>query len=164
MRHLFGRYRVSVYRFVRRILRRDDLVDDVVADVFFEVWKRAGAFEGRSTVITWILGIARFKALSALRQRSYAALDDATIENTVDPADDPAAAFERDDTASALRSAIAALAPLHAEVVDLIYYHGRTLGEVAEILGIPENTVKTRVFAARKKLAEMLAARGIDRL
>src|SRR5467141_1960741 len=70
MRALFARHQLKVYRFVLRILRDNALAEDVVSEVFFEAWQHAGRFEGRSSVSTWILGIARHKALSACNRRS----------------------------------------------------------------------------------------------
>ena len=71
--------------------------------------------------------------------------------------------MDRSQTALTLREAIAQLSPAHREIIDLVYYHEKSVEEVAQIVGIPENTVKTRLFYARKKLAELLKAAGIER-
>jgi len=80
-----------------------------------------------------------------------------------DTSDDPEVAVQKKDTSEALRKCLTALSPEHREVVDLVYYHEKSVEEVAEIVGIPENTVKTRLFYARKKLAELLKAAGVER-
>ena len=80
-----------------------------------------------------------------------------------DTSDDPEVAVQKKDTSAALRKCLTALSSDHREIVDLVYYHEKSVEEVAEIVGIPENTVKTRLFYARKKLADLLKAAGIER-
>ena len=80
-----------------------------------------------------------------------------------DPAEDPDALLQKKDRNAVLRECLGALSAEHREIVDLVYYHEKSVQEVAEIVGIPEGTVKTRMFHARKKLAEHLASRGIER-
>jgi len=122
--------------------------------VFFDVWQQAGRFEGRSAVTTWLLSIARFKALSARRRRTDAALDE-TIETTVaDSADNAEVALEKKHHGEVLRAAMNKLSREHREIIDLVYYHEKSVDEAAKVLGIPSATVKTRMFYARKKLAE----------
>jgi len=163
MQVLYARHHVRVYRFVLRLVRNEATAEDLISEVFLDVWRQAGKFEGRSQVSTWLLSIARFKALSALRKRGEAELDDEVAEAIVDTADDPQAALEKKDTAAILRNALTALSAEHREIVDLVYYHEKSVEEVAEIVGIPEATVKTRMFYARKKLSEVLKAQGIER-
>ena len=90
-------------------------------------------------------------------------LDDETANAIEDTSDDPEVAVQKKDTSAALRKCLTGLSPEHREIVDLVYYHEKSVEEVAEIVGIPENTVKTRLFYARKKLAELLKAAGIER-
>ena len=80
-----------------------------------------------------------------------------------DPADDPETVIQKKDKGAALRECLTKLSAEHREVIDLVYYHEKSVEEVAEIVGIPENTVKTRMFYARKRLSELLKAAGIDR-
>ena len=80
MQVLFARHHVRVYRFVLRLVRNESTAEDLISEVFLDVWRQAGRFEGRSAVSTWLLAIARFKALSALRRRPEAELDDETAE------------------------------------------------------------------------------------
>jgi RNA polymerase sigma-70 factor (ECF subfamily) len=163
MQVLFARYHVRVFRFVLRVVRDESVAEDLISDVFLDVWRQAGRFERRSAVSTWILAIARFKALSAIRRKPDEELDEEAAAAIEDPSDDPEVAVEKKDKSSVLRKALSGLSAEHREVIDLVYYHEKSVEEVAEIIGIPENTVKTRMFYARKRLAELLKAAGIER-
>ncbi len=163
MQVLFARHQVRVYRFVLRLVRNEATAEDLISEVFLDVWRQAGKFEGRSAVSTWMLGIARFKALSVLRKRPEEELDDETTERIEDHADDPEVALAKKDKAAVLRECLSKLSADHREIVDLVYYPEKSVEEVAGIVGIPEATVKTRMFYARKKLSELLKEQGIDR-
>jgi RNA polymerase sigma-70 factor (ECF subfamily) len=162
MHSLFARHRTPVYRWLLRFVGNEAAAEDLVSEVFLDVWRQAGRFEGRSSVSTWLMSIARFKALSARRRRIDVELDE-TIEATLaDPANDPEAALQDKDRGELMRRAVNQLSLQHREIVDLVYYHERSIEECAEILGIPAATVKTRMFYARKKLAELVAQPGVD--
>ena len=163
MQVLFARHHVRIYRFVLRFMRDEMAAEDVISEVFLDVWRQANRFEGRSAVSTWLIAIARFKALSMLRKRREDGLDDEMAEAIEEPSDNPGIAAEKRDKGKKLRQCLAALSPEHREVIDLVYYHEKSVEEVARIVGIPENTVKTRMFYARKKLGELCKAAGIDR-
>ncbi len=161
MRTLFARHQLRMYRFVLRIVSDATLAEDVVSETFIEVWQHAGTFQGRSSVATWLLGIARYKALAAQRRRPTVSLDCKSAQNVVDPLHDPEAEVGKQDARTAIRRALTALSREHAEIIDLVYYQEKSIREIAEILGIPENTVKTRMFYARRRLAAIIAAAGI---
>ncbi len=163
MQVLYARHHVRVYRFALRLVKNESAAEDLISEIFLDVWRQAGKFEGRSAVSTWILAITRFKALSALRRRTDAELDDETAAAIEDTSDNPEEVVAKKDTGDVLRKCLSALSAEHREVIDLVYYHEKSVEEVAEIVGIPENTVKTRLFYARKKLAELLKAAGIER-
>ena len=163
MQVLYGRHHVRVFRFVLRLVRNEATAEDLISEVFLDVWRQAGQFEGRSAVTTWLLSIARFKALSAMRKRSDEELDEEQAEAIADDSDDPEVAVQKKDKSDALRRCLTALSAEHREVIDLVYYHEKSVEEVAEIVGIPEATVKTRMFYARKKLAEILKENGVER-
>ncbi len=163
MQVLFARHHVRVYRFVLRLVGNQSVAEDLISEVFLDVWRQADRFEGRSAVSTWVLAIARFKALSALRKKPEEELDEETASAIEDPTDDPEVAMQKKDKSQVLRKCLQALSPEHREIIDLVYYHEKSVEEVAEIVGIPENTVKTRMFYARKKLAELLKAAGVER-
>ncbi len=163
MRVLFARHNVRVHRFVWRIVGDGDLAEDIVNEVFVEIWRSAGRFDGNSQVSTWILGIARFKALSALRRRKDDALDGVAAEAIPDTADDPEVAAQKMDRVAIMRECMSHLSRAHREIIDLVYYHDKSIDEAAEIVGIPTNTVKTRMFHARKRMSELLRQAGVDR-
>jgi RNA polymerase sigma-70 factor, ECF subfamily len=163
MQVLFARHHVRVFRFVVRLVRNETTAEDLISEVFLDVWRQANRFEGRSAVSTWLLAIARFKALSALRRRPEEELDEDTAGAIEDPSDDPEIVLEKKDKSALIRKCLTGLSAEHREIIDLVYYHEKSVEEVAEIVGIPENTVKTRMFYARKKLAELLKAEGIER-
>ena len=139
-----------------RFVGNETVAEDLLSDVFFDVWQQAGRFEGRAAVATWLLSIARFKALSARRRRTHAELDE-TIEATVaDSADNPEIALQKKSRSELVRTALMKLSPDHRDIIDLVYYHEKSVEDCALILGIPAATVKTRMFYARKKLAEQV--------
>jgi RNA polymerase sigma-70 factor (ECF subfamily) len=160
---LYARHHVRVYRFVLRLVRNEATAEDLISDVFLDVWRQAAKFEGRSAVSTWMLSIARFKALSVLRRRPEEELDEETADTIADQADDPEVVLAKKDKGAVLRQCLTKLSAEHREIVDLVYYHEKSVVEVAGIVGIPEATVKTRMFYARKKLSELLKEQGIDR-
>jgi len=163
MRALFARHQVKVYRFALRIVRDAALAEDVVSETFIDAWQHAGRFEGRSSVLTWLLGIARHKALTAANRRPTESLDCEQAQSVVDAASDPEAELGDKDRGAVIRRCLQSLSPEHAEIIDLVYYQEKSIKEIVEILGIPDNTVKTRMFYARKRLAALVAAEGIDR-
>ena len=163
MQVLFARHHVRVYRFVLRLVREETKAEDLISEVFLDVWRQADRFEGRSAVSTWLLAIARFKALSALRRRPDEELDEEAAEAIEDPGDDPEQALAKKDKSAVIRKCLEGLSADHREIIDLVYYHDKSVEEVAQIVSIPENTVKTRMFYARKRLAELLKAAGIER-
>ena len=161
MHVLFARHNVRVYRFIARLVG-DGVAEDLTSEVFLDVWRNAGRFEGRSQVSTWILAIAHYKALSHLRSRTADCLDDDAAEAIEDPADDPSRSLEKTDTGALLRKCMGQLSLAQREVIDLVYYHERSMEEVADILQIPEPTVRTRMFYARKRLKDLLRTHGVD--
>jgi RNA polymerase sigma-70 factor (ECF subfamily) len=160
---LYSRHHVRIFRFALRFLNDEAAAEDTVSEVFIDVWRQAERFEGRSQVTTWLLAIARNKALSLLRRRSSEELDDEVAEFIEDPSDNPEAAMLKSQRASVLQDCLTQLSPAHREIVDLVYYHEKSVEEVAEIISVPANTVKTRMFYARKRIGELMAAKGISR-
>jgi RNA polymerase sigma-70 factor (ECF subfamily) len=161
MAALMARYQTRVFRFVLRYVGSRELAEDVVREVFFAAWQSAPRFESRSSVSTWLLAIARYRALSA-RQQSGAPSDPMTDElaaTIADPTDLPDVAIERRQSIEQLRECLAMLPPSDGALFDLVYYHEKSLREVAEILGVPINTVKTRMVRARRRLAALMVAR-----
>jgi len=135
-----------------------DRADELTSDVLLEVWKSAGRFKGESRPSTWIFGIARHKALSSVRRSEPATVEVEEIQNVPDAGEAQDAMLITADMKHAVRSALAALSPQHREVMELTFYEGFSYPEIAEIVKCPVNTVKTRMFHARKQLRERLEA------
>ena len=162
---LFSTYGERVFRYAYRMISDVSRAEEVTNDVMMEIWKNAGKFEGRSKVSTWILGITRHLALNAVRGKK---LDTMDIDDAPEIADDSqsaqAGALARDTDAlkQDLRAALGQLSDDHRDVVELTFFQGCSYQQIAEIVGCPENTVKTRMFHARKQLKEILLALGVD--
>jgi RNA polymerase sigma-70 factor (ECF subfamily) len=158
MRTLYGRHSVRVYHFIARLITDAGRAEDLVSEVFIDVWRQADRFEGRSQVSTWILSIARFKALSALHRRRDSQIDEVNMELIEDSADTPEKVVLNLDRSAQLRICLAQMSRDHRDILDLVYYQEKSVEEVAEVIQIPKSTVKTRMFYARKRLAQLLSA------
>jgi RNA polymerase sigma-70 factor (ECF subfamily) len=164
MHVLYSRHNVRVYRFILRMVRDVTTAEDLVSQVFLDVWRTARQFEGRAQVSTWLLSIARFKALTSLRQRRHEDIEREDVLEIADEADTPEASLDRSNTSAILRACVAKLSPAHREIINLVYYHEKSVEEAGEIIGIPQSTVKTRMFYARKQLADLLKGAGVENL
>jgi len=160
---LYSRHKVRVYRYVLRLIGDAAAAEDITSEVFLEVWGQGDTFKAKSRVSTWILGVARYKALSALRSRPKKRFDEHAADRIPDHAEDPEAMAERQEQGMIVRKCLSKLSAIHREVLDLVYYHEKSVKEVAEIVGVPESTVKTRMFYARKRLEAMLETAGVNR-
>jgi RNA polymerase sigma-70 factor (ECF subfamily) len=162
MHIMFARHRVRVFRFIQGIVRNTAIAEDLVSQVFLDVWRSASSFESRSRASTWLLSIARLKALSSFRARRHVNIDREEVIEIVDPTDTPDVALERKKTNATLRACLGKLSPAHREIIDLVYYHEKSVAEVSKIVGIPQATVKSRMFYARKQLAGFLVSAGFE--
>ena len=164
MQVLYARHNVKVYRFILRLTGNQSLAEDLVSEVFLDVWRQAEGFESKSQVSTWLLAIARYKALSALRRRTDEYLDDQMAATIEDTADNPETVVGTKDRNTIVQKCLTQLSPAHREVIDLVYYHEKSVEEVARIVGVPPATVKTRMFYARNKMADLLKQAGVSAL
>jgi RNA polymerase sigma factor (sigma-70 family) len=159
---LYHLYYRRLFGYLLKLTRRAELVEEALNDVMLAVWKGAPGFDGRSRVSTWIFGIAYHKALKSLARRS-----DETAEEDIqrpEPLDDeePESLAVRKELAGVLGRALSALPAEQRAVVEMTYYYGMAYQEIAEIMGCPVNTVKTRMFHARRRLKELLPGLGIS--
>ncbi len=161
-RTLYDRYHGRIYHYITTIVGDLAMAEDVATEAFLDVWRGAEKFSGRSQVKTWIFAIARNKAISALRKRRESPLDESFAERLEDCADTPEMASLKASMAETLKACVAHLSAKHREIVHLVYYQEMSIKEVAALLEIPENTVKTRMFHARKQLAALAAKAGLD--
>ena len=166
---LYHQYYRRLFSYLLKVMRRADLVEEVLNDVMLAIWKGAAGFDGRSRPSTWIFGIAYHKALKALSRRSP--LSQMTQQEPMYPEREPAEPVDHDEPesllvrrelASVLGQAVRALSVEQRTVVELTYYYGLPYQEIAEIMGCPVNTVKTRMFHARRRLKELLPGMGIS--
>ncbi len=160
---LFREYGERVFRYTHRLISDVTKAEEVTNDVMLEVWKTAARFEGRSKVSTWILGITRHLALNAVRRKQLDTVDVDEAAPVADEHDVPAALdHDRDVLKAALAKALGKLSTDHRDVIELTFFHGLSYQEIADVVGCPENTVKTRMFHARKQLKGYLVSAGID--
>jgi RNA polymerase sigma-70 factor (ECF subfamily) len=164
MQVLYARHNVRVYRFIVRMTGNTSLAEDLVSEVFLDAWRQADTFESKSQVSTWLLAIARYKALSALRRRTDEHLDDQMAAAIEDTADNPETVVGTKNRNNIIQKCLTQLSPAHREVIDLVYYHEKSVEEVAQIVGVPAATVKTRMFYARSKMADLLRHAGVSSL
>jgi RNA polymerase sigma-70 factor (ECF subfamily) len=163
LRALMVRHQTRIYRFVMRFIRDRGVAEDIVSDTFVAVWRQAADFENRSSVATWLLAIARYKALSARERLAtpHEPLDEVAA-TLVDPGHGPDAGIEQRDSARFLRQCLDALPAEQAMLLDLVYFRDKSVREAAAITGVSENTVKSRMYLGRRKLATMLNAANIE--
>ena len=153
---LYSAARPGLLRYASALLAGDvDAAMDVVDEAFLDIWRNAGRYSGTGSADGWIRHIVRNKAVDSLRSRREkpAALHEASFaERLADDADTPARTAELTSDANNLHKALERLSPDHREAIWLCYFEERSLAEIAEIAGCPENTVKTRLFHARRLL------------
>jgi len=147
----YKRYRRYLERFVYQITRRSDLVDDVISEVMLAVWQQAARTQRLARASTWVLGIANFKSLQALRKLGVTTGSDGARD---EGGDDSLAerVLEQDNM---LNVALRFLSPEQRAAMELVYFHGLHYQDIAKVMDCPENTVKTRIFHARKRLREV---------
>ena len=161
---LYHAYYRRLFAYLFKTTRRPELAEEVLDDVMLAVWTGAAGFDGRSRPSTWIFGIAYHKALKALARQSRhkAEVEESDGEEPMIE-DGPERLLARREMADLLGRALRALPLEQRTVVELTYYHGFAYQEIAEIMGCPVNTVKTRMFHARRRLRELLPGMGVSR-
>jgi RNA polymerase sigma factor (sigma-70 family) len=159
---LYHRYYQRLFGYVYKMTRRPDLVEETVNDTLLAVWQGARSFDGRSRPSTWILGIAHRQALKALGRQKRRDRDGNLAPDDFAPAaaEGPESLAVHRELASTLGRALQQLPAEQRAVVELTYFHGCSYPEISEILGCPTNTVKTRMFHARRRLRGLLAGTG----
>jgi len=158
---LYRIYQPRLTRFLVNLLKRPQLVEEVLDDTMMVVWQTAGSFRGTSKLSTWVFAIAYRKALKArMRWPDPVEDDDRDMRASNDPA--PDAELEQSRVREALLRAMSKLSAEHRAVVDLTYFHGLGYREIADIVGCPVDTVKTRMFHARRRLRDALSGTLAD--
>ena len=158
---LYRRYHPRLTRFITNLIRRPQLVEEVLNDTMLVVWNKPDSYNGSSRLSTWIFAIAYRKALKAL-SRYDEPLDDVLAERRASVEPGPDQQLDRRQMQAALLDAMRQLSPDHRAVVDLTYFHEIGYREIAEIMDCPVDTVKTRMFYARRHLKRVLAGGPAD--
>jgi RNA polymerase sigma-70 factor (ECF subfamily) len=153
---LYRAYHPRLRRFLERVTRRPQLVEEILDDTMLVVWRKAATYDVRARVSTWIFGIAFRRALKALKRLDEAVEFDADRVADVRSASPESGVLAR-ETRDLLALALDALSPEHRAVIELTYYQGYSCAEIAGVLQCPVNTVKTRMFHARRRLRMLLA-------
>ena len=148
---LYRKYQTRLARFVGNLIRHPQIVEEVLDDTLMVVWERAADFKGESKLSTWIFAIAYRKAMKAIR-RYDAPIEDHEAENRASHEASPEDAFGQARLHRLLRDAMNELSPDHRGVVELTYFQDLSYREIAEIMNCPVDTVKTRMFYARRQL------------
>ncbi|MEP7311705.1 MAG: sigma-70 family RNA polymerase sigma factor [Pseudomonadota bacterium] len=154
-RTLYLTYHKRLSRFLLRFVRQHDIVEEIINDTLYVVWRKASEFRGESQVSTWILGIAYRQALKALKKSAVNPLIDSSVDPESVAALHDAGASQR-ETREWINRGLAALPPVQRMVIELAYFMGHSCEEIAVITDSPVNTVKTRMFHAREKLRGLL--------
>lgn len=158
---LYRAYHPRLRRFLTNMLRRPQLVEEVLNDTMMVVWRQPDRYNGKSKVSTWIYAIAYRKALKALR-RSDEPVEDKHADERASADPGPDRDIDRRQLQSVLLNAMSGLSADHRAVVDLTYFHEMSYREIAELMGCPVETVKTRMFHARKRLKAKLPGELAD--
>lgn len=157
LRELYALYSRRLGSFLTRFTQRRDLIEEVINDTLWVVWRKASEFRGDSRVSTWITGIAYRRALKSSRSPGHRTVDSVPIEDEQLLAADEHHAAENHQWVSA---AVRELPSEQQLTIQLAYVQGHSCSEIAKIMGCPENTVKSRMFQARAKLRTTLERLG----
>ena len=158
---LYNTYAQRLFRYLFTMIGNAGTSEELTNDVMVAAWKGAGTFRGESRISTWLFGIARYKALNVVRQTQPLTVDVEIASEVAASGEGPQDVVQRHSLEMSVRSALQELTPEHREVVELTFYQGLSYQEIADIMLCPVNTVKTRMFYAKKKLQEVLGREGI---
>jgi RNA polymerase sigma-70 factor (ECF subfamily) len=158
-RELYDLTHKKVYFYLYRLVHGKQTAEDILVETYTEVWRSAKKFRGHSKATTWIMGIARNLAMNELGKfRRHDNIDDfPNLSNGVMPDPEPM------DRQRLLKEAMIKLPTKHREILDLVFFHDMTYPEVSQMLDIPVNTVKTRVFYAKETLKNALSSMGVKK-
>ena len=163
---LYQRYEKRVFHCLMTVVNDATLAEEILVEVMLAIWKGLTTFQGQSKVSTWIFGIAHHKAVDGLRkvtsqQRGGIPIED--IAESPDPKDGPFEETQRNRSAEITNQAMMALSADHREILHMAFYEGLSYPEISEIISIPVNTVKTRVYYAKQQMKKMLQHHGMTK-
>ncbi len=157
LNEVYARYGPMLLGFLNARLPSRQLAEEVLQDVMLAVWDNAKKFEARSKVKTWLLVIARNRAINATRRKKLSLIDISQVFDLKSDDTGPMESVVRHETQDKVRDAIHKLPEGQREVLVLVFYHQLTGPEVAEVLDISEGTVKSRLHRAKENLKGLLA-------
>jgi RNA polymerase sigma-70 factor, ECF subfamily len=161
MHELYAAYGQRLYAYALRLTDNPALSEDVVQEALVAVWKSARKFRGEGCLLAWLLGIVHHTALKSLRHRSQPITDE--MEETLETGQpSPEQQVERDEQSDRLRVTLRSLSPEHRAVLELVFYQGLSLEEVARVCRVPLGTVKSRLSYARRSLRGALTRQGLE--
>jgi RNA polymerase sigma-70 factor (ECF subfamily) len=160
---LYRRLERPLLAYLMKLVRGRDMAEDVFSETMLEVWRQAGRFEGRSSVSTWAFSIAHHRAVSRFRKRRESALEEEQVATLADDAPMPDQQAQSIGMSRLIAGLMARLSLEHREIIHFAYYQEFSVQEIADALGLPPNTVKTRMFYARQRLKALLAQSGVER-
>jgi len=145
-------YYTKLFRFLRRMTHQPESVEELIQETLLVVWEKPNGFNHTSKISTWVFGIAYNKALKSMSRKARRS-SDVDIDDLLETIGDSAAnQCQNLESENWLSCALAILPPDQRAVIELTFYHGLPYQDIAKILNCPENTVKIRMFHARKKL------------
>src|SRR5258707_10158825 len=159
---LFRAWQTRLFRYLLQMVGDASLAEELASDTLVAAWKAAGSFKGQSKTSTWLFAIARNKALNEMRRRTRVTVEIEKAAGVAAAGDAPDASVHRASQKRTIQQALQELSAEHREVMELAFYQGLSYPEIAGIMKCPVNTVKTRMFYAKKRLQEVLEDRGIS--
>jgi RNA polymerase sigma-70 factor (ECF subfamily) len=160
---LYQRYAQPLFGYLLTLTADRGLAEEILQDTFVAAWRAAERFEARSSVKTWLFGIARRQAHNSLRRRDLTLIDDATLDQTPSDEPEPEEAMLRNADRQALTGAIEQLRPVHREVLLLAFVHDLSYAEMASLLDVPLGTIRSRLSNARRLLRQILETAETER-
>ena len=161
---LYQRYEKRVFRYLMTVINDSTLAEETLVEVMLAIWKGLSTFQGQSKASTWIFGIAHHKAVDTLRkvtnqQRGQVLLDE--IIDKTESKENPFKDAQQQQWGDLIKQALPTLSPDHREILHMAFYEDLSYPEIAELLDIPVNTVKTRVYYAKQQLKKGLKCQGV---
>jgi RNA polymerase sigma-70 factor (ECF subfamily) len=161
---LYQRYEKRVFRYLMTVINDSTLAEETLVEVMLAIWKGLSTFQGQSKASTWIFGIAHHKAVDTLRkvtnqQRGQVLLDE--IIDKTKSKENPFKDAQQQQWGDLIKQALTTLSPDHREILHMAFYEDLSYPEIAELLDIPVNTVKTRVYYAKQQLKKGLKCEGV---
>lgn len=164
LRRIHDRFQRPLIGYLMRFVRDHAVAEELAAEVMVGVWRQAARYEGRSSLETWVFGIAHNKAVSWLRKRREEGMPEGAAEALIDERADPEAEADASSVTDMMSRLIGRLSSEQQAALQLTYFQEMPLEQVADAMGCPVNTVKTRIYYARQHLKRMLADEGIHAL